>query len=168
MRIFTGTMLNESYEVPFYDFSPSGRSGREQYLFDGNYFDRFSIFPKTFWSRQMTLSEGGLVSPVNDSLGYSHYMVSFSFTSNFPGNAARIPIKPFVNILLNDHGTGNGHNSPIFYEAGLKAGFWNVFEIYVPIIVSSNIGSIRGTVKDRIRFVLNLNSFNSLKLSSGL
>lgn len=168
MRIFTGTMLNESYEVPFYDFSPSGRSGREQYLFDGNYFDRFSIFPKTFWSRQMTLSEGGLVSPVNDSLGYSHYMVSFSFTSNFPGNAARIPIKPFVNILLNDHGTGNGHNSPIFYEAGLKAGFWNVFEIYVPIIVSSNIGSIRGTVKDRIRFVLNLNSFNSLKFSSGL
>jgi hypothetical protein len=103
----------------------------------------------------MDLSEGGLVSPVNDSLGYNNWLVSLSFASNLPGRLCRIPVKPFVNFLLNDH---------IYYEAGLKAGIWKVFEIYVPLFVSENIRSVRGSIKDRIRFVLNMDSLYRLKL----
>jgi hypothetical protein len=113
----------------------------------------------------MTLSEGGLASPVNDSLGYSKWLISLSFTGNFPGKASRIPVKPFINFLLNDHGAGPGHNSPLFFEAGLKAGFWNFFEIYVPMVVSGNIESFGGSFKNRIRIILNLDSFIRYKLT---
>jgi hypothetical protein len=116
----------------------------------------------------MTISEGAIASPVTDSLGYSRWLVSLSLTTNFPGKAGRIPVKPFINILLNDHGPGSGHNSPVFYEAGLKAGLWNVFEVYIPLLVSGNIGSIDKTVKDRIRFVLNLDAINNANFSKGI
>jgi hypothetical protein len=116
----------------------------------------------------MTISEGAIASPVTDSLGYSRWLVSLTLTTNFPGKAGVIPVKPFLNILLNDHGLNNGHNSPIFYEAGLKAGLWNFFEVYIPLLVSGNIGSVDKTVKDRIRFVLNLDAINQGNLRKGI
>ena len=168
IRLFAGSMLKTDPDIPFYALSAGGRSGTEQYLFQGSYPDRFSAFPTTLWSRQTTFSEGGLVSPVNEKLGYSNWLVSLSITSNLPGKISRIPIKPFVNFLLNDHGIGSGKDSPFFYEAGLKAGLWNFFEIYAPLLVSGNIETITGTFKDRIRLVFNLNSLNQVKLNSGI
>ena len=164
VRLFAGTMLKTDSEIPFYSFSASGRSGREQYLYQGTYPDRFTAFPENFFSRQMTLSEGGLVSPLNDSLGYSRWLLSLSLSSNLPGIAARFPVKPFLNILLNDNGLSSVRNSPFFYEAGLKVGIWDFFEIYVPLLVSKNIDSVSGTFKNRIRFVFSLDSIGKLKL----
>jgi hypothetical protein len=168
IRLFAGTMLKSDPAIPFYSFAASGRNGPEQYLYEGTFPDRFSRFPSTFWSRQMSLSEGGLISPVNDKLGFSKWLVSLSVTSNLPGKAAHFPVKPFVNLLLNDHIAGTGTNSPIFCEAGLKAGMWNFFEIYIPLVVSGNIQSITGPFKDRIRLVFNLDTFNQVKLNSGI
>jgi hypothetical protein len=164
IRFFAGAMLKNDSAYPFYSFSASGRKGSEQYLYQGLYPDRFGESAKSFWSRQMDLSEGGLISPVNDALGYSRWLVSLSMTSSLPGKSALIPIKPFVNILLNDHGTETAYNSPLFYEAGLKAGIWNFFEIYIPLIVSDNIESITGSFRERIRFVFKLDLLNPLKL----
>jgi hypothetical protein len=166
MRLFAGTMLNEDPVIPFYSFSPGGRSGRELYLFEGTHPDRFAIFPANFWSRQMNLSEGGLVSPVNDSLGYSRWLVSLSLTANMPGKASRLPVKPFVNLLLNDKGFGGENESPVFFEAGLKTGILNIFEIYVPLLVSNNVDSASGSLKNRIRFVFSLDSLSRLNLNS--
>lgn len=165
IRLFWGGIFISSATDPFYALSPSGRGGREEYLYQGTFPDRFGVFPETFGSRQMTISEGGLVSPVNDSTGYSNWLISLTFTSNLPGWAGRIPVKPFVNILLNDQGNGSGSNSPLFFEAGLKAGIWDFFEIYVPLIVSGNIESITGTFKNKIRFVFKLDSFKQFKLN---
>jgi len=165
-RLFAGTMLKEDLNIPFYSFSPGGRSGRELYLYEGTYPDRFAVFPTHFWSRQMSLSEGGLISPVNDSLGYSRWLVSLSFTSSLPGKIGWLPVKPFVNLLLNDRGFGSGNDSPIFFEAGLKTGIKNIFEIYVPLLVSQNIESASGSFKNRIRFVFSLDSFRQFKLNS--
>lgn len=165
VRFFGGIMLKQSSTASINNFAVSGRSGREQYLFQGTYPDRFAVFPDNFLSRQMTLSEGGLVSPVNNILGYSKWLISLSLTSDLPGRIGWIAIKPFVNFLLNDHGTGLGNNSPFFFEAGLKTGVWNLFEISVPLIVSSNIRSGTGPIKDRIRFVFNLESFSKIKLN---
>jgi hypothetical protein len=161
IRLFTGTMLKNTSADPIYEFSASGRGGREQYLFQGVYPDRFSEFPKTFWSRQMTLSEGGLVTPVNDSLGYSRWICSLSLASSLPGKASRIPVKPFINLLLNDHGSGTNDKSPLFFEAGLKTGIWDFFEIYFPFLVSDNIYGLAGSFKNRIRFVFRLDKINS-------
>jgi hypothetical protein len=165
IRLFAGTMLKEDPEIPFYSFSPGGRSGRELYLYDGTYPDRFAVFPTRFWSRQMSLSEGGLVSPVNDSLGYSRRLVSLSFTSSLPEKIGWLPVKPFVNLLLNDKGF-SGNDSPLFFETGLKAGIGNIFELYVPLLVSKNISSTTGPFKNRIRFVFSLDSFGKKRILS--
>jgi hypothetical protein len=166
IRFFAGTMLKNESDIPFYEFAAGGRNGREQYLYQGSYPDRFAVFPDNFLSRQMTLSEGNLVSAVNDSLGYSRWLVSLTFTSSLPKIDKWLPVKPFVNLLLNDHGIGNGNESPIFFEAGIKAGFWDLFEIYIPLVVSKNIDSVSGPFKNRIRFILSLDSFSKEKLIS--
>ncbi len=165
LRFYTGRMLKADPEIPFYGFSASGRGGREQYFYQGTYPNRFGEFPESFFSRQMTLSEGGLVSWVTASLGYSKWLFSLSLSSNLPGKAARFPVKPFFNIILNDHGVSAIQDSPFFYEAGLKTGIWNFFEIYVPLLVSKNIDLVNGTFKNRIRFVFSLDSFSSLKFN---
>lgn len=163
VRIFAGTMLENNSADPFYSFSASGRSGRELYLYDGVYPDRFSESSKNFWSRQMTFSEGGLITPVNDSLGYSRWLCSLTLTSNLPGKTSRIPVKPFLNLLLNDHGRATLDKPQLFFEAGFKAGIWNFFEIYFPVIVSDNIKSINGSFKERIRFIFRLDKLNLSK-----
>jgi hypothetical protein len=162
VRLFAGAMLNRDRERPYYSLSPSSRTGSELYLFQGEFPDRFARFPH-FWSRQMVITEGGLVSPVNDSTGYSRWLLSASFSSSLPGKAGRAPIKPFLNVLYNSRSV-NG--SPLFYEAGIKAGVWGFFEIHVPLLVSENISTILPTIKERIRFVLSLDTFMRLRLNS--
>ncbi|WP_423126448.1 M1 family metallopeptidase [Gaoshiqia sp. Z1-71] len=165
IRFFAGTMLKNESDISFYAFSAGGRTGREQYLYQGSYPDRFAVFPTNFWSRQMSLSEGGLVSPVNDSLGFSQWIIALSFTSNLPEKINRLPVKPFVNLLLNDHTFGKSNDSPIFFETGLKAGIWDLFEIHFPLVVSKNIDLISGPFKNRIRFVFSLDSIKKLKMT---
>ncbi len=111
----------------------------------------------------MDITEGSLVSPMNNSLGYSKWLLSLSLTSSLPGKAALIPVKPFLNLLLNDSGLRASQNSPLFYEAGVKIGIWDVFEIYIPLLVSKNINSVNGSFKNRIRFIFSLDSFSPLK-----
>ena len=166
IRLFTGSMLNNSNPNSFYSFSAGGRSGPEEYLYQGFYPDRFGESPKSFWSRQMTLSEGGLVSPVTDSLGYSRWLCSLTLTSSLPGKVSWIPVKPFANLLLNDHSGGTINKSVFFFEAGFKAGLWNFFEIYFPFIVSDNVSAIAGSFKDRIRFIFKLDMLNSFRVRS--
>jgi hypothetical protein len=57
MRFYLGTMLHSNNPEPFYEISPGGRKGPEEYLYQDVYPDRFSKFPETFFSRQMTMSE---------------------------------------------------------------------------------------------------------------
>ncbi len=163
IRLFAGTMLKNMPPDPFYAFSPCGRSGHEQYLYQGIYPDRFSESSHTFWSGQMALSEGGLVTPVNDNLGYSRSLCSVSFTSTLPGKTSFIPVKPFFTMLLNNQRDVRADASHFFFEAGFKAGIWNFLEFYFPLIVSGNIDAINGSLIDRIRFVFKLDIFNSLK-----
>jgi hypothetical protein len=87
-------------------------------------------------------------------------------TSSLPGFASKIPVKPFADLLLNDHGPGTINKPAFFYEAGLKVGIWNYFEIYFPFIVSDNIKAITGSFKERIRFVFRLDKLNPVKIKS--
>jgi hypothetical protein len=48
IRLFAGTMLKENSEIPFYSFSPGGRSGRELYLFEGTLPRPFCRFSNQF------------------------------------------------------------------------------------------------------------------------
>lgn len=153
IRIFSGLMIINNTGRDYHLLSPAGRMGREQYLYQGIYPDRFAEPFSDFWSRQMTISEGSLVSPLNDTLGFSPWLLSLSFTSDLPRRIRRIPVKPFVNIILNNPPHVKGCS--FLYEAGLRTGIPNVFDIYIPFIVprcAANYSFI-----DRIRFTLNFN-----------
>ena len=167
-RLFAGSMLQNSAANSFYSLAPSGRSGREQYLYEGTFPDRFGASPTSFFSRQMALSEGGLVSPINEKLGYSKWLVSLSLSSNLPGLVGKAGVKPFANFLLNDHGLGTNYNSIFFGEVGLKFGIWKLFEIHVPLLVTNNIKSITGSIKDRIRIVINIDLSKDGKINPNL
>ena len=158
IRLYTGVMLKNESPAPFHALAPAGRSGREQYLFRGNYPDRFSYFSQSFFSRQTAMTEGVLVSPVNDVLGFSDRLVSLSLSSTIPGLPAWVPVRPFGNVLLTDPSPLRGNR--IHYEAGLKAGIWGLFEVYFPLLVSPDIGAETGRIRDRIRFVLTIDSFS--------
>jgi hypothetical protein len=150
MQFFAGAMPGNSPGRDYYAFAPSGRSGRELYLYQGEFPDRFSV-TENFWSRQMLLNEGALVTPVNDTLGYSKWILSASLASTFPGLAGRLPVKPFVNAVY------RGGDGGFMWEAGFKAGIWGFFEVHIPFIVSENI-SFRNSVRDRLRFIISLES----------
>jgi hypothetical protein len=114
----------------------------------------------------MTLSEGGLASPVNEKLGYSKWLLSLSLSSSLPRIAGKTGIKPFVNLLLNDHGLDMNHPSLFFGEAGIKVGFGNIVEIYFPLLVTANIQSMNGIFTDRIRIVMNLDFLKQGKIGT--
>ena len=168
VRLFAGKMLKTSSDGSFYSLAAGARSGRELYLYDGTYPNRFSPYSTAFWSRQMTLLEGALVSPVNEKLGYSKWLVSLSLSSNLPGKIGRIGVKPFFNIVVNDHGLSPIYRYPIYSEAGIKVGIWNLFEIHIPLLVSGNIKSITGSISNRIRIVFNLNFSGQGKIGTGI
>jgi hypothetical protein len=155
-HFFSGTMLNSNALEPYYLLAPSGRSGREQYLYEGVYPDRFGVFPTTFLSRQMNRNEGGLISPINEVLGYSKWLFSLSLSSDLPGKLTYFGTKPFVNLLVNNHGLNTNEPSLFFAEAGIKIGVGDFFEIDLPFLVTPNIQQITGSIQHRIRFVMNL------------
>jgi hypothetical protein len=165
VRMFAGKMLKNTSTSPLHGLAPSGRSGREHYLYQGLYLDRFREFTENFWSRQLEFDEGGLVSPVNRSAGFSDWLVSISLTSTLPVVPVWIPVRPFVNILLNDSSAGISNSHPIFFEAGIKSGIFDLFEVYFPFIVTENISSMH-SFKDRIRFTITIDPGTSLNLSN--
>ncbi len=164
-RFYSGAMLGKTSMASLYGLAPAGRSGCELYLYQGFYPDRFSVFPSTFWSRQMTLNEGGVVSPVNKSLGYSDWLFSLTLTSSLPRKIEKLPIKPFLTVLLSDAGDDYYNDPNIFFEAGIKTGFWNLIEFHIPLLISNNIKSEVGPFKDRIRLVFTLDSFTHINLN---
>ncbi len=162
-HLFAGSMLKEDEQAPFYSLAAAGRSGTEDYLLRGTFPDRFNSSGSSILPRQMLQTEGGLVSPVNQQLGYSQRLLSLSITSELPGLPYDFPIKPFATVLLNDHGFSSSRPA-LFSEAGIKTGMWNVFEFYIPFWVSGNIKSHTGPVKDRIRFVFSLDTISKIGL----
>jgi hypothetical protein len=108
----------------------------------------------------MSLSEGSLVSPVNDTLGFSKVMFSFSAASNLPGFLSALPFRPFFNLSVAGNRAAIKQPS-ILYEAGLIAGIRNFFELYIPVQVSPYINN-NLAFRERIRFVLTLNTPISL------
>jgi hypothetical protein len=162
-RFFAGKMFGNIPANSLYNLAPSGRAGREEYLYSGTFPDRFAQFPGNFWSRQMFLDEGGLITPINHLPGYSDWLFSLSVNSDLPGKFDLIPVKPFMNLLINDHNISSSSDFPFFYEAGIKAGVWNLFEIYFPFLVSNNLSQMAPTLHERIRFIFNLNFLLNLR-----
>ncbi len=165
-RAFAGTMAGSFPAHPEYGFAAGSRNGRELYLYDGIYADRFSSAGNSILSRQVSLTDGGLISPQNDSIGYGRSVASLCIAAGFPGKAGKIPLKGFVSAALLDRA---GYSAdPFFFEAGIKTGVWKFLEIYIPLVTSGNISAFNPSVKSRIRFVFNLSTLDPLRIREKL
>lgn len=153
LRLYAGTMIDRVATNSMFSLSPSARPGDQLYLFQGEFPDRFNT-SSVFW-RQVVITEGGLISPVGKTFGYRNWLMSASTSFCLPGVLERVPVRPFINLLLTDpYYTHSG----FFYEAGLKAGIRDILEVYLPFLLSGN-GTSYINFSERIRFVLNLDTF---------
>ncbi len=60
----------------------------------------------------------------------------------------------------------NPDKTIIFFEAGFKAGLWDFFEVYFPLVVIRNLNPMTGIFKDRIRFIFRLDRLNIPRFKS--
>ncbi|HLN22155.1 MAG TPA: M1 family metallopeptidase [Bacteroidales bacterium] len=160
LRFLTGGMIKSDPSVPMYSMAPSSRNGSQLYLFEGDFPDRFSKDGSSFWSRQILTREGGITTAINDSSGYSPFLVSISAKTTMPFIGSRLPVRPFANIVYQSKASENFH-----WEAGLSAGIPGFLEFFIPLLASRDINSYYPHVKDRIRFILTLESFYKLRPS---
>lgn len=156
-RFFCGYQLHLAPDKPLYGLSLSARAGDELYLFEGTYFDRFSKPGTSFFSRQVSINEGGLITPVNLMQLSPSLVTSLTFSSSLPWNLNVLNIKPFATLLWMNEAQKEDRRTELFAEIGLKTGIPPLLEIYVPLLVSSNLSKVSPSIKDRIRFTFNLN-----------
>ncbi|MDY0025530.1 MAG: M1 family metallopeptidase [Lentimicrobium sp.] len=158
VRLFSGIQLHlDSEKKPLFGLSPSARSGKELYTFGGTFFDRFSNVGDSFFSRQISITEGSIITPINLSVFNPSWMFSITLSSSLPWDIKALNIKPFATILLMPEGINSNKHAPVFLaEAGLKTGLGAFFEIFVPLLVTQNLNDTSPLIKDRIRFTLNL------------
>ena len=161
VRFFGGVRLHLDSDKPVFGLSPSARSGSELYTFDGTYFDRFSDFGDSFFSRQTSITEGGIISSSNFMAVNPMWLVSVTLSSNLPWNLNLLNIKPFATMVLMEK-RGQKNTSSLLAEVGLKTGIAAFFEIYVPLILTHNLHEFSPKIKDRIRFTLNLDFLSKI------
>ncbi|MEX1187941.1 MAG: M1 family metallopeptidase [Bacteroidia bacterium] len=168
IRVFAGSFLWKSNDFgsagPDVRFRLSGQNGSQDYLFDDLYLGRNET--EGLLSQQMTVSDGGF--KVFSFRGQtSDYLATVNLTSTIPG---KIPIRLFADIghyFNGENFSGPSKADLINYNAGVSLSLINeVFEIYVPLLVSNAIKQTLETNNvvfgERIRFVLNFRLANPI------
>lgn len=156
VRFFSGLRMHLDNDKLLFGLSPSARSGRELYTYQGSYFDRFAEVGESFFSRQSSITEGGLITPTDKLWSNPQWLFSLTLSSSLPINVRVLNIQPFATIALVEQGTSKRPDPAMLGEAGLKTGFGQFFELYVPLLITNNFLPVKPKLKDRIRFTLNL------------
>jgi len=168
VRFFGGAFLYRNNDLSgVYNFSTSGITGSNDYMFDNLYLARFEDpASKLAISNQFAVSDGGFsaYSPFGSS---NEYMLAINISSSLPIDK-NIPIQFYLNastygktVKIADWESGDS----FLYEGGVKLHLIkDVFEVYAPLFVADDIDKYLNEVTDnyfqRIRFTLQLNELN--------
>jgi hypothetical protein len=167
IRLFAGAFaykadnFNEDYR-----FRMSGYSGPQDYLYDYNYIGRNEINGVPF----SQFVEGDGAFKTFTYLGQSSkWLLALNLKSP---TVKKIPLRLFADIGASEFNEGM-LNQRVLYDAGVNLCLWkNIFEIYVPVIYSSDIKTnLKAIGKDKffdtIRFTLNLHNIKPHQFISG-
>lgn len=154
IRVFGGSFISGSTaEKAYYAFRPSGYSGSDDYLFDGNYLARNEangLGPHQFMERDGNMKVQSLLG------GSPQWMAAINLRSP---KLFVLPMKLFVDVMVCDGAVLP--KEKMLWDAGLQITLLkNVLEVYVPLGYSTytqKILTLNGLdFYDTIRFTLNI------------
>lgn len=135
--------------------------GINDYLYDQYFIDRGA--QSGFWSHQINMNTGGFKTAVSNSYGLgqsNNYVAAFNLVFDLP---VKTGIKPFLDLGVYGYlpTISEGYSNKFLYSGGLMFQIIkNNFEIYLPLINSSEIENIykeSDNYFNRISFMINLN-----------
>jgi hypothetical protein len=166
IRAFYGLFLTSSSN-PDYAFRMSGQTGYQDYLYDNTYLGRTET--SGILSQQFTETDGGfkVYSPLGQT---SKWLGTINVKSALPFLPKQFKVYGDIGTSdassIDPYHTGNTY----FYDAGFNLSVYkNVFEIYFPVVMSSQIHDYLYQYRNfsygqTIRFTLNLNLLNPFAL----
>ncbi|MCK4663765.1 MAG: M1 family metallopeptidase [Bacteroidales bacterium] len=174
IRLFGGTFLYHDNNMSgIYNFSLSGSSGNQDYMYENIFMGRFENIEannNSVLAHQFVKNDGGfaIYTPFGQT---NDWLLALNLTSSLPFDA-KMPVKLYANFAAFGNATKiqNYPNVKSFaYEAGANISIISdVFEIYFPFIVSEDINNYSNEITDnywqKVRFTLYLNKLNMFNL----
>ncbi|MEO8148981.1 MAG: M1 family metallopeptidase [Bacteroidia bacterium] len=165
LRLFAGSFLYNKSDKNV-NFKMSGFYGVDDYLFNDIYLGRTETDNSKTASRQFTEGDGAF--KINTAVGQTDtWLIAFNIKATMPG----LPIMFYMDMGTYENAKNAFEGSQaLMYNGGLA--IWiirDVAEIYFPLFYSSDIKNNLETnninsLGERIRFQLNFNLVNPLKL----
>ncbi len=156
---FAGKFLTHNTNSGIYNFSLSGKT---DYLYEHSMLARFHTPNDEWYTNQFINSEGGFASLSYPIVMSSDWMVALKISHELPFN-----LRPYFNIAALPSNENIFHQS-VFYEGGIRFGIKDAFEVYFPLIYTHELEKETyediSQLKNRIRFVLDLNKVNPINL----
>jgi hypothetical protein len=164
MRLFAGYMKSDNN---VYRLALSDRSFYDTML-DDMYIGRYEN--DGVWSRQVSANYGGMKTIFNAAASDN-----LLFAANFKSSIVRkIPLRLYADVALPIASDSNAFGSgDIWFDGGIALTLLpDIFEIYVPLVHSSNLSDIY-KVNDtqwheKITFMLRLDGLNPLKIAKNI
>jgi hypothetical protein len=162
VRFFAGTFIGTSaVDGGPYSFRLSGQRGDQDYLYDNIFLGRSET--SGILASQFTETDGGFkfYSIVGQS---SKWITALNLKSSI-GNL-KLPLKLYADIGT---AANDGLNKQsVLYDAGICVSFGQIFEIYFPLLLSTDLQSYKDAnslnYAGTIRFILNFNLLNPFNL----
>ncbi|NTW34166.1 MAG: hypothetical protein HGB12_16370, partial [Bacteroidetes bacterium] len=144
-------------------FNMSGKSGYKDYLFDNYYIGRTNT--NDLFSQQFCENDGAfkVYTPIGQTW---KWLFAMNFKTSLP---FKFPVKLFADIAtFPDKSAIYDSNYPMFFDAGIQLSIINnIFDIFFPIIMSSEIKNVNKLNKisylQSIRFTFALEKFDPFK-----
>jgi len=152
-------------------------SGLNDYLYDETYIGRSET--EGFYSRQVSIKEGGFKSPTfrylsTYGIGRSdNWLASLNLKTDLP--LKKLPIRLYLDVAtFADAGKLNPSGNKFLFNGGVEIYFLDVVNIYVPLFMSRDYNDYRKSITgktsllDGITFEINLRTTNWLKAPQGI
>ncbi len=162
LRFFAGTFIGtDAVDAAPYRFRLSGKRGDQDYLYDNIFLGRSET--SGVLASQFTETDGGFkfYSTVGQT---AQWLTALNVKSSL-GNL-KLPLKLYADV-----GTAANDGllkQRLLYNAGVCISFSNIFEIYFPLLLSTDLQNYKDVnnlkYAETIRFTLNLNLINPFDL----
>jgi len=159
IRIFIGRFLYNDYANNRFNYNLSGNS---DYLYNQIYLGRNTI--GSFLNQQFAITDGGFKNQTDITSG-DRWLDAINIKSNlftkYISTYADFGLIGFS--ARNDKGDEIDKVSAVTYDGGLSLNVVpGIFEIYFPVIMSSDLNQLK--YAEKIRFTLNINLLNPFKM----
>ncbi len=174
-RIFAGKYWTLNQNAGNYDYSRtylvSTATGENDYLYDSYFFGRNET--EGLWAQQIVTKDGGFKMRsqlLSGRIGVSdNWMVTANVKTDLP---FKIPVRLFADFgTFADAQQLNSNGSRMLFDAGFEIYFWDILNIYFPVLYSPEFKDYAQSVYGKnkfwqsVSFSLNLNNIKIPEIS---